>query len=294
MSTRFFGRFLIDRGCITADQLQTAVATQSQSNQPLGRRAVEQGYMKSEDAQWLNQLQRTRDRRFGELAVETGMLTENQLGELLISQAQDWILLGEALVTNGCLTQEELALELDEFSRQEQQAPENIEKLYSGRRNSRILEIFADVTTKIFLRVCHERLKIAGCHGDPGGARLLDYTLSQRFTGGFEGVICLNLSTDILLRIAGKMLDTDLLPQSRPDDDALDGATEFLNIICGHVCIKLGNLSLVTELLAPEIHDNSGSRFAMARAAKNAQFTATDFQHPESRVEMCLVDRSRL
>ena len=294
MSTRFFGRFLIDRGKITAEQLHSAVSVQNQANQPLGHRAIELGYMKNQDVQWINQLQRTRDRRFGELAVETGMLTENQLGELLIGQAQDWILLGEVLMEQGYLTQEELAHELNEFSRLEQEAPENIERLYSGRRNTRILEIFADVVTKIVQRVGHERVKIVGCHGDPAAARLLDFTIHQRFTGGFEGLLCLNLSTDMLLRIAAQMLDAPFDPAMQPDDDVRDGATEFLNIISGHVCIRLGNLGLVTDLQAPEIHDNRESRFAIVQAAKNAQFTATDFQHPESQMEICLIDRSRL
>ena len=66
MTVRFLGQFLLDRGTITAAQLQAATEAQRASNPLLGELAVREGLLTPEQADRIHERQRSDDRRFGE------------------------------------------------------------------------------------------------------------------------------------------------------------------------------------------------------------------------------------
>jgi CheY-specific phosphatase CheX len=267
-----------------------AVELQKHVNVKLGTLAIDQGFMTLEDVERVNRMQRTVDKRFGELAVENGLLTETQVADLLSAQKQDRLFLGEALVKKGFLTFEELAEELEAFKRDQETIPATIGEIYAGRPNAPVLEVFADVTTKFFLRIADETVKAAPCHHDPANARLHDFTIHQNFQGKFEGAFCLSLSADLLQRIAGKMLGEAL---ETVNEDAMDGGGEFVNIISGNVCAKLSAMGRATEIQPPRVHDNRKDKgFDLAGLASGASLSVTPLMHPESGIELCVVDRS--
>lgn len=290
MSAKFFGQFLLERGRINREQLLVAVELQKHVNVKLGTLAIDKGFMTLEQVDRINRMQRTVDKRFGELAVEQGLLNEAQVVELLENQKQERLLLGEALVKKEFLTFEALAAELDAFRNDQAAVPSSIAEVYAGDPNALVLETFADVLEKLFLRIGHEIVRAGACHHDAGAAALHDFTVSQAFRGSFSGTACLNLSADILQRIASCMLGEDV---SGPDEDACDGAAEFLNIVSGNVCAKLSSLGKPCEIRPPEVHDNRGGvPFDLAGLAQGGRLTATPLHHPESGIEFVLVERS--
>lgn len=109
MYTQFFGNYLLVRGCITQEQLFTAMQKQSSARMKLGTLAIHAGYMTAAEVDELVIQQTHQDKKFGELAIENRYLTEEQVLELLKTQGPDFLLLGQTLVDDGIITNKELS-----------------------------------------------------------------------------------------------------------------------------------------------------------------------------------------
>ncbi|KAF1690436.1 chemotaxis protein CheX [Pseudoxanthomonas koreensis] len=112
MPVKFLGQFLLERGVITAEQLQAATAAQRASNLLLGELAVREGLLDAAQAQRINERQRSDDRRFGDIAMELGLLEPAQVEALLARQKAARKLFGEVLVEQGALDPARLQAEL--------------------------------------------------------------------------------------------------------------------------------------------------------------------------------------
>jgi hypothetical protein len=108
MYTQFFGNYLLSKGCVTQEQLFSAMKEQSNSRLKLGTLAINAGYMTAAEVDQVVIEQTHADRKFGELAVEKGYLTDDQVVELLKNQNPDFLLLGQILVDDGVLTNSDL------------------------------------------------------------------------------------------------------------------------------------------------------------------------------------------
>jgi CheY-specific phosphatase CheX len=287
--TQFFGQYLLQKGRITAEQLLAAVNLQGRVNVMLGTIAVDRGYLTATDVQRINLLQRSRDERFGELAIELGLLTESQLQELLASQKQDRLFLGEALVQQGYLTAEEMCQELESFiASQAQTGPTtSIAGLYRGLEQADILEAITDICTKFFLRIAHFTVRPSRPHHEAGSLARFDYAVTQRFSGSFDGDICLNLGSDLVLQIAGEMLEEKL---PAVDDTALDAAMEFVNLLSGNVCGKLSQLGHPSEITAPRAYGKTDRPADLL--GKGGRVVVTPLVYPEGEGELCVIIRS--
>ncbi len=287
---KFFGQFLLERGRISREQLLEAVRHQSNVNVKLGTLAIDRGLLTVEQVKSLNQLQRRMDKKFGELAIDQGMLTRPQVEELLAQQKQDRLLLGEALVHKGYLALEELEDELRAFRKDQEGIAIGIHDLYRDHPNARVLEIFADLITKMMQRIADEIVRPGTCHSDLARARTHDFTICQGLRGSFSAVCCLSLTSDLLTRIASRMLDEGF---REPDEVAQDGGKEFMNIVNGNVCASLSAIGLQSELEPPTIHDNrTGKPFDLEKEAAGGYLTCTPLLHPHSGIEWVLIDRS--
>jgi CheY-specific phosphatase CheX len=290
MTAKFFGQFLLERGRLTRDQLLAAVELQKTVNVKLGTLAIDRGYMKVEDVERVNRVQRTVDKKFGELAVEQGLLSPAQVEELLAQQKQDRLMLGEALVQKGVLTLSDLSAELAVFKKDQEGVPDTLSAVYRWKKNAPVLESFADTLSKMLVRIAHETVKPGPCHKDAGSARFHDFTVYQAFHGGFEGLFGVNFSADLLMRIAAKMLGE---PVVEPDEMALDGATEFVNVVSGNVCARLSTIGRSAEIFPPKVHDNrQGTLFNLEGLSAKADLTITPLLHPESEIEFWVIDRT--
>jgi hypothetical protein len=115
MYTQFFGNYLLSKGCVTQEQLFSAMQKQSNSRLKLGTLAIHSGYMTAAEVDHVVIEQTHADRKFGELAVEMGYLTDDQVVELLKNQSPDFLLLGQILVDDGVLTNSDLEQLITEY-----------------------------------------------------------------------------------------------------------------------------------------------------------------------------------
>jgi CheY-specific phosphatase CheX len=289
-SPRFFGQFLLERGRITSPQLLAAVRLQEEANVQLGQLAVDHGYLNADEVRHLNERQRTIDRRFGELAVDEGLLSSDQLQELLRVQAVGRLKLGEALVRLGSLTTEALEHELEAFRREQETAPASLVENYTRRPHREVLALATDILTKMLLRIGHETVKPAPCGTQASGARVHDWSVRQCFRGDLDLEVVLNLTSDLMARVASRMLEE---PVAEGSEEARDGGAEFFNIVNGNLCSRLEAAGVRLEMLPPEVFDNrNGSGFDLIGAAADGQLTITPLVHAFGGAELCVVDRS--
>jgi len=290
MAAKFFGQFLIERERITREQLLAAVELWQSMNVKIGTLAIIRGYMTEDEIERVKQIMRTVDKRFGEIAVDEGFLTQTQVDKLLKQQQKGRVLLGEALVQKGFLTEEVLSEELEVFEETQEKTPNTIEEVYSGKPNAPILVVFADMVTKMFIRIANEIVKIDYCHHDASAARPYDFTISQPYDGTFQGKFCLSLTSDILVRIARKMYYAEAFVV---DEIARDAVAEFVSLIGGNVCAKLREMGMPSEIFPPEVHDNrNGPGFDLPNEAEGAELAITPVLHPESGIEFWVIDRT--
>jgi hypothetical protein len=238
MTTPFFGQFLLERGRVSREQLLEAVRLQGEVNVKLGTLAMDRGLLSHEDVERLHLRQRSVDRRFGELAVAEGLLTQAQVDELLSIQQQERVLLGEALVRQGHLTLEQLQVELEAYRGLSEELPASLASIYKGVPGARILEVCTEITLKMFVRLVDEHVKPGRCRTTAASARLHDVSVHQTFTGELDGLYCLNLTEEMMRRMAACILEEE---EPIPDEDALDGAREFVNIVAGNICARAGS-----------------------------------------------------
>ena len=107
MFSAFFGHYLLEKGIVTAKQLNKALNIQDHSHLKIGTLAISTGYLTANQVEELHMAQLTCDKRFGELAIEADYMTEKQLDELLATQKSESLLLAQVLVDMDILTYEE-------------------------------------------------------------------------------------------------------------------------------------------------------------------------------------------
>jgi CheY-specific phosphatase CheX len=286
VSAPFFGQFLLERGAITGEQLVAAVAIQETTNVLLGTRAIDAGLMTAAQVEEINALQRSVDRRFGELAVERGYLSEDQLKGLLSRQKEARLMLGEALLKTGALDNARLAEELAAFKRDAQRVPGTIAEIYDGRPSAEVLEIVTDVTAKMFQRILHIAVRPGSCFGADFKLAPAGYTIHQRIKGEVDALVGRDVSAAMIKVIGGKLLGMEV---GEIDADTLDGAAEFVNVVCGNVCARLSSAGRKVELDPPAVHAWSGGAFDFARAKAGGTLTATPLLHPDETIELVVV-----
>lgn len=111
----YFGEYLVMKGLATEEEISAALATQRQTNRPLGKHAQQLGVIdKRQNVQILMEQQRTK-KLYGEVAVDLGLLTPEQVDLLLSNKRKDTLPLGKILVKQAGISRKKIALALLEF-----------------------------------------------------------------------------------------------------------------------------------------------------------------------------------
>ena len=95
---KLFGRFLVEKGIITQEDLFFARALQRKKNKKTGEIASELGLMTAEEVEYVLIKQEDYGSLFGEIAISEGIITKDELSAILKKQEEDHIYIGEALV----------------------------------------------------------------------------------------------------------------------------------------------------------------------------------------------------
>jgi hypothetical protein len=109
-----FGEFLLERGRVSAHDMDAARRMQLINNHLIGVLALDHGLIKPADLEHILQHQTASSppARFGEVAIGLGYLSRTQLEELLTIQAENRLRIGDVLVLQSRLTEAELLAEL--------------------------------------------------------------------------------------------------------------------------------------------------------------------------------------
>ncbi|MBN1664420.1 MAG: chemotaxis protein CheX [Deltaproteobacteria bacterium] len=261
MAIKFFGQYLLEKGKITPEQLLSAVEHQREINVSIGTIAIEQGYLSSQQVEQINKEQIRTDKKFGEIAIDFGYLTQGIIDEILRMQKTRKIYLGESLIQKGFLALEELERELKLFKDEQDKDEIVVNAALKSITASQTVEIFVDVTIKMFLRMLRETVKIGECSSSKDKVNLMDWTFFQKITGAQNYGFLLNLSTPTLLKVASLMMKKEI---AKPDDISCDAVAEFVNIISGNSCAKLSTVDVKLKSHPPVVYNNlSDEKFSI-------------------------------
>ena len=288
MSVKFFGQFLIEKGTITRKQLLEAVEYQKNVNIKLGTLAIDRGLMNHEHVQEIINLQKSKNKFFGELAIEKKYLSQEQLDDLLNQQKSDRVYLGEALVEKGFMNLEELENNLNEYKKNQEKDVEIIMESLKHISDTSQLDIMISVTLNFFRRIADISGKIGGCQKSHINQRNLSYAVRQKVSGDVNGYYILNISRDIFLQIAIKMLKAHI---DEVDDISIDASKEFVNIIIGHICSTLSSQGMNVEAEAPEFFDLiANGKDAAEKGIDSKGVSIVPLVMPEETIEMVFLE----
>lgn len=232
MTVRFLGQFLLDRGTITARQLQAATEAQRASNPLLGELAVREGLITVEQAQRIHERQRSDDRRFGDIALALGLLDSAQLESLLAAQQAGRKLLGQVLLEQGALDQATLQAELDAHRADQAAASHALaagvaEHALAGAANGAIA-----LCNRLFPRMLESHCQAAGLLG-PSQMTPYPHVAHVRIEAEHPLFVGLACDTDTMRALACAFLKVE--PRHCSDALALDGLGEIVNVLVGYL-----------------------------------------------------------
>ncbi len=110
-----FGDYLIDKGCVEAQDIDRAYAYLQSINPRLGDLAVEKDLLSPSNVDTVLDHQASSGTLFGEAAVQAGLLDSNQIDDLVNEQNHLVLHLGHALFATGSLSAEQMINELVKF-----------------------------------------------------------------------------------------------------------------------------------------------------------------------------------
>lgn len=156
----FFGSYLTEKGVISQEALQEAIAFQEESNRRIGELARERGYITKDQAEAIFREQRLVDQPFGTIALKHKYLTRSQLDDLLFAQTVYSTHLGEALLIKGYLTPEQFSEELEAFRDKQVQREQLLESFFRDLPEKDILQSVVSSTNRAYVRFAGRELKL--------------------------------------------------------------------------------------------------------------------------------------
>lgn len=193
MTACFFGRYLLDKSLVTAEQLSQALSLQRAQNQCIGDMAVAAGLLTEQQVVKLNDCQRQCDILIGDLAVQEGLLSSADLERLSTGQRHNNLSIGEALIEVGAIKAHQLADLLSDYHFCRARAHDDCMVNLRRCREPLLLKMFVDELIKAFKRFAHVGLAMANVQFDvePVAAKLL---AQVRLKQGDADVLLLNVA----------------------------------------------------------------------------------------------------
>lgn len=255
MAVKFFGQFLVEKGAVTREALLRGIDLQERTNLKFGETVIEMGLMSTADIAQVHQAQRKHDLHLGDMAVKMGFLTDDQVQQVLTRQRNNHLYIGEALVKVGAISAADLEICLEQFKQdQVEYIAEKIE-IPAGVPHQPIWEMVADLTYKMLTRV-------AGLSFRTGPCTVVEQ-LPKRpiiaemgFSGSVSARYLLSVSENTRKLVAKAILDEESV-DNEPVEVLDDSVKEFINIVCGNVAAKAGQLGHSIDITPPEMRQDS-------------------------------------
>lgn len=261
MISNILGSYLVEKGRITAEQLQEILDEMTKVRVKLGLIAVAEGMITPEQADKINRLQAVLDKRFGDIAVLKGYLTEKQVDELLKLQGNPYLAFAQSLENLGMMSFAQLDEVMKEYQRENELTNSSMEDLKSDDVD-RILPLFlpsdateyldlAGVVLRTIMRCVDDHVMPLKAYFD---TELKAEQGAMQLVEGQKSVICgFAGNGQALLPTASYFGHEDF---QTVDMDALDAIAELINCINGLYASALSQQRIEMDLCPPEFSDS--------------------------------------
>lgn len=261
MISNILGSYLVEKGRITAEQLQEILDEMTKVRVKLGLIAVAEGMITPEQADKINRLQAVLDKRFGDIAVLKGYLTEKQVDELLKLQGNPYLAFAQSLENLGMMSFAQLDEVMKEYQAENELTNSSMEDLKSDDVD-RILPLFlpsdateyldlAGVVLRTIMRCVDDHVMPLKAYFD---TELKAEQGAMQLVEGQKSVICgFAGNGQALLPTASYFGHEDF---QTVDMDALDAVAELINCINGLYASALSQQRIEMDLCPPEFSDS--------------------------------------
>jgi len=200
----FLGRFLVEQGAISEEQLDDALRFQRENNRRIGEVAVDRGVLSPEQVGCIRDRQQEDPRLFGDIAVGERRLTRRTLDELLFFQKIQHTYLGEALLLRGHISRERYQQLLGRHWALRDTGRISLRYLQDFFADNRIAELLVAAVSRVVRRLGGEEMVVSAI-GSP--LDLHDYpeaaVIEGDILGGRRLAAGLGLSAALVAELAG-------------------------------------------------------------------------------------------
>lgn len=237
----FFGSYLREKGVITQQALQDAIAFQEESNRRIGELARERGYLSKEQTEDIFEEQKRVDQPFGTIALKRKYLTRGQLDDLLFAQTVFSTHLGEALLIKGYITPEQFSEELQCFRDAQMRREEELSNFFNGLPDKDVLRAIVASTNRAYVRFAGRELKVDSVCVTP------ESLFEMLFTVTLDTVQKGAVTCDFYIShaLAAEILE-GVITQKREacDSKCLELLFDFFNIVSRYLQVAFAELRL--------------------------------------------------
>lgn len=261
MFNQIFGKYLVDSGRLTEEQLQDVIESEAEVRVKLGLIAVAEKLLTKEQADEINQLQTIMDKRFGDIAVMKGYLNEETVASLLKKQANVYMLFCQTLIDKEIMTLEEVDQALADYQTMEGFTHSDMDDLVSGDVD-RTVRIFlpqdsaldaqlCGIMIRTVLRIINENAYVTKAF--MVNELTVDNFAMQKLLGDHTIYVGFAGASDSLLNVAEPFANEEF---ERVDMDALDAVGEFINCVNGLFASDLSVKNINVDMAPPEYFDS--------------------------------------
>ncbi len=160
MDIQFFGDYLLHKGLIDIEQLNSAVDFQLEHNLSLGELAFQEKFLNRAEIDKIRDLQKKEDTMFGEAAIKLQLLSKSQVEHLLSKQKKINIIFGKALEKKGFLSNIVIENEIEEFEKDQRDRINHINTELAFCDHTHLLQDSVHIFQNLFFRFFQEHIKL--------------------------------------------------------------------------------------------------------------------------------------
>ena len=256
MLDRLLGKYMVEKGILTRDQLRQVYHLHENNRAKLGVIAVSEKLMSIAQAEQVNALQSTVDKRFGDIAIDKGYLTESQVGRLLELQGNSYLTFVQGIIDLGFLSMERIVSIEEDFRREQGFAEMDMNNLKEGDVE-KIVPAFIDSDNaglkKMFAMGIKNMYRLVDNHLYIGKAytvttirdEMLGY---QKFHGDENATVAILGKEDDIQKMAIAYTKEEFI---ETEEDALDAVCELINCVNGLYASERSRDNVKIELEPP-------------------------------------------
>ena len=257
MLNRLFGNYLVNKKCITQEQLDSILPVSNESKASVEVIAVILKYMSPPQVQSLLSKIDKNTTRFGEAAVDAGYITDDRLDKILTYQGNAFMRFVQLLYAQNLISLETVSQLLDDFKTENQYNAGQMEALIANDLEE-LVNIFVPINNlklkELALTLVQTIIKLI----DPdmyleksyvANTIQLDRYAAQTIEGDINIRLYISGAMNELLGIANYFTSDTY---SAVNEDALDNVGEFINCVSGLFATNMSYDDVLIDMKSPE------------------------------------------